>query len=212
MARPRGNYAATAARREAIITAALEAFGASGYNGSSLKQVAQAVGMTEAGVLHHFGSKRDLLIEVLRVRDDASSQFIPEGSSQPLDFVTGWINLMAFNVSQPGIIDLFTKLAAESTAPDHPSHQYFNERYKFVTTFCQGYFEALREADMLQSPADDRTLAISLIALADGLQLQWLHNRDVNIPEELAVFFSSLLTKEAWQQVELELGAALAHN
>jgi AcrR family transcriptional regulator len=202
MARPRGNYAVTAARRESIISAALEIFGKSGYNGSSVKQVALAVGMTEAGVLHHFGTKSNLLIEVLRVRDDASTHFIPTDTSSPLDFVSGWLNLMAFNTSQPGIIDLFTKLAAEATDIDHPAHEYFRNRYVFVSNFCEDYFDRLSASGYTKSESDSRTLAIALIALADGLQLQWLHDRSVDICAELASYFKSVLTPEAWLQVE----------
>jgi AcrR family transcriptional regulator len=202
MARPRGNYAVTAARRESIIDAALEIFGKSGYNGSSVKQVALAVGMTEAGVLHHFGTKSNLLIEVLRVRDDASTHFIPTETSSPLDFVSGWLNLMAFNISQPGIVDLFTKLAAESTDVDHPAHTYFKDRYVFVSKFCEEYFDRLSASGYMKSESDSRTLSIALIALADGLQLQWLHDRSVDICAELASYFKSVLTPEAWLQAE----------
>jgi AcrR family transcriptional regulator len=207
MARPRGNYAVTAARRESILDAALEIFGKSGYNGSSVKQVALAVDMTEAGVLHHFGTKSNLLIEVLRVRDDAASAFIPISISNPLDFVSGWINLMNFNVGQPGIVDLFTKLAAESTDVDHPAHQYFKDRYEFVSKLCEEYFERLTADGFIESAADSRTLSIALVALADGLQLQWLHNRNVDICAEMASFFQSILTASAWHQTDLDNAA-----
>jgi AcrR family transcriptional regulator len=202
MARPRGNYAVTAARRESIISAALEIFGKSGFNGSSVKQVAVAVGITEAGVLHHFGTKSNLLIEVLRVRDDASAKFIPVDIMNPLDFVSGWIRLMSYNVSQPGIVDLFTKLAAESTDVDHPAHEYFKNRYEFVGRLCAEYFDQLRAQGFIESTTDSRTLSIALVALADGLQLQWLHNREVDICAEMTLFFQGLLTPAAWLEVE----------
>ena len=203
MARPRGNAAATAARREGIIEAALATFGASGFNGSSLRQVAEAVGMTEAGVLHHFGTKANLLIEVLRVRDDASTQFIPTDLSEPLEFVSGWINLMAYNVSQPGIVDLFTKLAAESSSADHPAYDYFRGRYEFVRSFNEKHFDALRREGHLRVTTDSRTLSITLISLADGLQLQWLHNPEIDICQELSAYFSSILHEDAWLESQL---------
>lgn len=209
MARPRGNYAVTAARREGIIAAALEIFGKSGYNGSSVKQVALAVGMTEAGVLHHFGTKSNLLIEVLKVRDDDAIRFVPVTDSNSLAFVWGWINLMDYNVSQPGIVDLFTKLAAESTDVDHPAHEYFKERYATVRRLSEAYFEQLKNDGHMASEAPARTLTIALIALADGLQLQWLHDRTVDICAELSMFFKSLLTEDAWEKVELQITSNL---
>ena len=46
-------------------------FAATGYRGTSLADVAQAAGLSNAGLLHHFPSKEQLLIEVLRRRDEA---------------------------------------------------------------------------------------------------------------------------------------------
>ena len=75
---------ATSERREEILRAAANTFGAKGYKNGSLADVAEQVGMTHAGVLHHFGSKEQLLIEVLEYRDkedvrDLEGQRIPGG-------------------------------------------------------------------------------------------------------------------------------------
>src|SRR5665647_3423140 len=67
--RSRRPRAETALRREAILQAAMVTFGAKGYYNGSLVEVADQVGMTHAGVLHHFGSKDQLLLEVLEYRD-----------------------------------------------------------------------------------------------------------------------------------------------
>ncbi|NTW38886.1 MAG: helix-turn-helix transcriptional regulator, partial [Cellulomonadaceae bacterium] len=53
---------ATAERRRDILEAALEIFGAKGYNKGPLAEIAEQVGMTHAGILHHFGSKDELLL------------------------------------------------------------------------------------------------------------------------------------------------------
>ena len=89
MARPKGDAAATAARREAILDAALQIFGASGYNGSSLKQVAEVVGITEAGILHHFKTKSELLLSVLEYRDDMSNEWFNDTINNSLHFQLG---------------------------------------------------------------------------------------------------------------------------
>lgn len=201
MARPRGNYAVTAARREAIIQAALEIFGKSGYSGSSLKQVAEAVGMTEAGILHHFGTKGNLLIEVLQTRDDKSAEFIPLEGAEPLDFVIGWLELVDYNVSQPGIIELYAKLSAEATAANHPAHGHFMNRYKFVSDFNVRYFEILKSARFLKTNRDSQSLSTALIAISDGLQIQWLLDPTISIRQALSDFFESILTTEAWSAV-----------
>jgi AcrR family transcriptional regulator len=202
MARPRGNYAVTAARREAIIQAALEIFGQSGYSGASLKQVAEAVGMTEAGVLHHFGTKSNLLIEVLQTRDDKSAEFIPLDFADPLAFVTGWLRLADHNVSQPGIIELYAKLSAEATSMTHPAHNHFMNRYTYVNGLNERYFDLLRENGYLQTNFDGKSLTLALVAMSDGLQIQWLLNPQVSISGSLGAFFESILTPDAWARAQ----------
>src|SRR3954471_22080610 len=57
------------AQRERILRAATELFAARGYRGAWLEAVAQEVGITRQGVLHHFPSKVHLLLGVLDLRD-----------------------------------------------------------------------------------------------------------------------------------------------
>src|SRR5690554_6439305 len=65
-ARPREQ---TLLRRTRILEAASEVFGEKGYVKGSLADIAERVGITHAGVLHHFGSKDQLLLAVLAHRD-----------------------------------------------------------------------------------------------------------------------------------------------
>jgi AcrR family transcriptional regulator len=202
MARPRGNYAATAARRDSIIRAALEIFGEFGFNGSSLKQVADAVGISEAGVLHHFGSKSNLLTEVLRSRDAQSEFFVPMSGESGIEFVSGWLNLVEYNVSHPGHVELFTTLAAEATSPTHPAHQYFLERYEMVFGVTRTYLGKMQIASQLIDGVNPGDLAVTLIALSDGLQLQWLITKQEDLVEQNEGFFKAVLTPEAWAAVQ----------
>lgn len=202
MARPRGNYAATAARRDSIIRAALEIFGEFGFNGSSLKQVAEVVGISEAGVLHHFGSKSNLLTEVLRSRDAQSELFVPMSGDSGIEFVSGWLNLVEYNMSHPGHVELFTTLAAEATSPAHPAHQYFFERYEMVFGVTRTYLEKMQIASQLIDGVNPGDLAVTLIALSDGLQLQWLITKQVDLVEQNEGFFKAVLTPEAWAAVQ----------
>ena len=70
--RPRGSYAKTEGRRQEILAAAFEVFSTSGYRSGSLKDVADKVGLTQAGLLHHFPNKEALLEAVLTLRDEES--------------------------------------------------------------------------------------------------------------------------------------------
>ena len=53
-------------RREALLDAAAAMFAAKGYDGTSIRDIAGAVGMLPGSLYYHFKSKEDLLIAVYR--------------------------------------------------------------------------------------------------------------------------------------------------
>src|ERR1700733_8951486 len=70
----RGGYAKGRERREAILAAADRLFAQQGFRGASLAAIASQVGLSEAGVLHHFPSKEHLLLELLQLRGERDSE------------------------------------------------------------------------------------------------------------------------------------------
>src|SRR6478736_945527 len=66
----RGAYAKGVAKREEILEAALEVIAREGWHGASVKELADAVGLSQAGLLHYFDSKEELFIEIVRKRDE----------------------------------------------------------------------------------------------------------------------------------------------
>ena len=206
MARPKGDAAATAARREAILDAALQVFAVAGFNGSSLKQVAEIVGITEAGILHHFKNKGTLLLEVLKRREELGRPVVKAGQSNGIQEVLEWIAIQKENSTLPGIIELFTILSAEATAANHPAHDYFRERYNKVTRNFTGMFELLKQANFLATDESPEDLGASLVALSDGLQLQWLLNPEVDMPKLHIQFFRTVLNDAGWAALQARLG------
>jgi AcrR family transcriptional regulator len=203
MARPRGNYAVTAARRQAILDAALQIFGASGYNGSSLKQVAEVVGITEAGILHHFKTKSELLLAVLEHRDDLSNEWFNDTINNSLAFIADWMLLLDYNIAHPGIVELYTIISGEATSVSHPAHQYFQERYKTVQEFVEANFRGMLADGHLRPDAQTPfELAVHMTALSDGLQVQWLLDRSIDMVAHHEAFFARILTDEAWAWVQ----------
>lgn len=57
-------------RREQIVTVATELVARHGFNGLSLQEVADGVGITQAGLLHYIGTKNGLLELLLDSRYD----------------------------------------------------------------------------------------------------------------------------------------------
>ena len=55
----RGSYAKGVAKREEILERTLDVIATEGYDGASVKRIAEAVGLSQAGLLHYFDSKED---------------------------------------------------------------------------------------------------------------------------------------------------------
>lgn len=170
---------ATRAKRDQILKAAMDIFGSKGSTNGTLADVAEQVGITHAGVLHHFGSKEKLLLEVLAYRDrtdvaDLVEQHIPGGPELFLHLVR-----TAFaNAGRPGIVQAYTVLSAESVTDGHPSRGFFEKRY---TTLRRELGEAFEELCVQEGVTDRAAVAAasaSILAVMDGLQMQWLLNPD----------------------------------
>ena len=78
--------------------------------------------------------------------------------------------------------------AAESEAvePEHKAHDFFVDRYDSVRRRAAAAVRAEIDAGHWSSDIDPDRLAVILIALADGLQLQWLLDDSVDMADHLS--------------------------
>ncbi|QKJ18849.1 TetR/AcrR family transcriptional regulator [Microbacterium hominis] len=168
----------TIARRKEIVKIATEVFGAKGYNAGTLVDIADQAGMTHAGILHHFGSKDQLLLEVLTYRDetdveDLEERHIPGGEELFRHLVRTAIK----NAERAGIVQSFVVLSAESVTDDHPARDFFVSRYATLRGEISLAFAAMCEERGIDQPAVVADAAASILAVMDGLQVQWLLER-----------------------------------
>jgi hypothetical protein len=89
------------------------------------------------------------------------------------------------------LIRLFTTLSAEAINDQHPAHDYFQLRYAAARELLSG---ALRQGQLAGdvAPAVDTDVAASvLLAVMDGLQIQWLLNEDFDMLAGFDAFLTS---------------------
>ncbi|MDR7158214.1 TetR/AcrR family transcriptional regulator [Arthrobacter sp. BE255] len=195
--RPRGSYAKTEGRRQEILAAAFEVFSTSGYRSGSLKDVADKVGLTQAGLLHHFPNKEALLEAVLTLRDEESVARTGALSAQGIGLLHGLVELTRYNTTIPGLVALYCVLSAEATDPDHPAHEYFQRRYNWVRGTMKDAFAEIQRHGQLRPGIAPPAAARQLAALMDGLQVQWLLDNDsVDMPAEVVAFLEAITTEK----------------
>jgi AcrR family transcriptional regulator len=162
-------------RKAQIIDLATRMIAETGYQGFSVSALAAACGLTRAGVMHHVGSKEELLIEVLQAKERESGRetqaAVDRAGRQDARDVLDL--LMRRNIERPEIIRLFTMLAAESISEDHPAHDYFVQRIR------KG---ARQLAPLLaEFGPDPEGMAVEILAFMDGIQLNWLRDPELDI-------------------------------
>ncbi|MGR0161116.1 TetR/AcrR family transcriptional regulator [Paenarthrobacter nitroguajacolicus] len=188
----RGPYAKTAKLRARAIEAAIDLFGTAGYNGATLTEVADRVGMSLTGLQHHFPDKDSLLAAVLEERDRRASAGVPEGPG--VETLEGLLRMLSESEKNPGLMELQCVLSAEATSADHPAHEYFQRRYSTLRNQAVSGFEEMASRGDLVPGIDPQQLAAMVIALVDGLQLQWLLDRDaVNVEAAVRTFIRTFI-------------------
>ncbi|MFC8680279.1 TetR/AcrR family transcriptional regulator [Microbacterium ureisolvens] len=203
----RGSYAKGVAKREEILSRALDVIAREGYRGASVKELADAVGLSQAGLLHYFDSKEELFTEILRKRDerdaagrglDADLRRGPDaGPAGDLPGVReDYLGIIRHNAEVPGLVHLFARLSVDAADPQHPAHQFFLTRGESLRAHFEQAIAAGQAAGAITDRVDAATLARLFQAVADGMQLQWMLEPDVDMAAAVEALFD-LLDPEA---------------
>jgi len=185
----RGAYAKGVAKREEIRDAALAVIARNGYQRTSVRDIAEAVGLSQAGLLHYFSSKEALFAEVLRRRDEVDRERMP---ADPAARVEGLIDVMRHNADVPGLVQLYAQLSTEASHPEHAAHDFFTQRYAVLRRELGAAVQAAQERGELSTLLDADSVATVLLASADGLQTQWMLEPRIDMAAHLEHLWTAL--------------------
>ncbi len=178
---PRGKrgYPKGIARRQEILDRAIEVFARRGSRGTSLRTIAQEVGVTHAALTHYFGSLEELLVEVYRESQGRSGG----GKSLPPDASPAMMMSRSAEANReiPGLVQLYTTLVAMALEDNHPIAQRFaTERFAILRAEIADQVRDLQESGRIRPDLDPALVAALIIAASDGLQIQWLLDGEIN--------------------------------
>ena len=176
-------------RREQILTVATEMFGDAGFRGVSLADIAARVGISQPGLIHHFRSKEELLIAALERYNEDSSRHM-EDAFRDSSVVDAMLSLCRHNMEYPLAVRLYTVESAESIEPDHPAHEFFLRRYVRVRGTVADRIRRDQAKGRLSADLDPVTVAAEMIAVMDGLQVQWLLDPSFDMAAVLAGYLN----------------------
>jgi AcrR family transcriptional regulator len=180
-------------RREQILLVATEAFGHSGFRGVALADIAAKVGISQPGLLHHFPSKEALLIAALERRDAENTQQMA-AVFETSSVVDALLGLVRQNMENPESMRLYTVTSVESIDPGHPAHEFFRRRYARIRAVMAERIVRDQQAGRLLPTLDPVEVGSEIIAVMDGLQVQWLLDSSTDMYAIMAAYLERFVT------------------
>ena len=227
-------------KRARILNEAVVLFGEHGYAGTSLADIANAADISKAGLLHHYSSKDELFAKVLerRDREDALSILVespasgedivdvpvdavgnmdtlevaaaPDIDVDPWSLLHRYIELLERNVARRDLTAIYTATAVSVLDAAHPAHRWMANHLNGAVERFEASFEAGKAAGLVDPQMPSRLVALSLVALTDGLQLQWLcsttpqtaaaESLDTDLVAEIRLYVDCLRSQWALQE------------
>lgn len=165
-----------AARRAMLIEAAATFVARNGSRGTSLAQIAEAAGVSQAGLIYHFHTKEELLHAALDFRDEAEEYLAwPEGENPglaALDIIAAAIGNWS---ARPSHVGMHTVLVAENAAQHGtPMHARLTTRYQAGVDRLSSALEQARQIGDVRQDLDPRLKAMEVLAFVNGLETAWL--------------------------------------
>jgi AcrR family transcriptional regulator len=188
-------YAVGRERRAEIVEQAMHLFARDGYHGVSLREIGEALSIPKSSLLHHFPTKEALLQAVLAHRDTTIVAEPPPARSAREELLT-LIDSAQDPDDQRGLIAVYAVLSGEGAAREHPAHDYFVRRLQRVRRYLADLLHRLDIEGSGRPGLNPQHEALWLVALWDGLQLQWLYDpQAVDLGTHLQVHARALLSR-----------------
>lgn len=160
-------------RREQILNAAVRHFAARGYEAARLADIARDAGMTDAGLIHHFPTKRDLFVAVIERREEAYAPVV-RGASSVAELFHAFGEAVRAAAAEPEYLRFRAMLGGAGPLTDHPATAHLALRLEQALELLLPVLQAGVETGELLPGSDPYAIALHVLALNDGLRAQWV--------------------------------------
>lgn len=177
--------------RARILRAAAMLFHARGYEGTSMKAIADVVGIQKSSLYHHFSSKDELLFEILQHTVDLATgglQEIARSSRPAAERLRLAVRHHVINLVED--LDNVACFVEEGKALG-PVHRevYIAKRDAYERCFRQIIEDGIARGEFRR--ADVRLAGFAVLGMCNWL-VRWFHPDGPNTPEEIAAHLGDL--------------------
>jgi len=171
-------------RRRQLLDALVEEFAAGGVGDRSLREIAAAVGTSHRMLLHHFGSREDLLLAIVEQVERRQMRLLPDLPANPAEsFAAMWADLRRPELRH--LERLFFECYARAAQGEKPFD-------RMVPGAVTGW---LAEAECIAGDSVDRAMVRLGLAVVRGLLLDLVATDDDAGVDAAAAAFVDLLSR-----------------
>lgn len=181
--KPKSSSAKGLETRERIIDVAVRFIARNGARGTSLSDIAAEAGLSQAGLLYHFGTKEALLNAVMDRHLAFTEEWLWGSGPDPglkvlqiiADHMASW-PAEPQEASVYSIIGMNTVMLAENVSQDADLHPRLVSGYQTTIDRVTATLRAAQQRGEMRDDVDARLTAMEIIAFTYGLEAAWLVN------------------------------------
>lgn len=180
-------------RRKAIVQAALELFTLRGARGTSVADIAERVGISAPAVLHHFGTKNDLLLAVVEERDRrGETPFLELVGDGGLTGFSRMVEAAKEYENERGLMACYVVLEAENLQEGDVAHQYFVERAQVLRAVMADCIVKGQARGEIRGDVDPEAKGAEIVAFLAGAAVQWALDPSLSLTGMYRTYFDAL--------------------
>lgn len=171
-------------RRQHILDAAMACFARKGFRATTMEEIGNEAGLSPGVAYRYFSSKDEIIEASITSGLERWGRYMQEMKAgdflEGLDaFTRAWVD----RLEQPGIDTYYKvrmKVDAELTQ-DGDSSEQFRRMFDEGMDHFEQVMRSAQDRGQLDSSVDPRTMGRILVALINGLALQWVVEPDMDV-------------------------------
>ncbi|MDJ0458622.1 TetR/AcrR family transcriptional regulator [Arthrobacter sp. NQ7] len=188
----------SSSRRDALLDAVIASVAEHGFERASLRDIAARAGMTHVGLLRHFPGKAELLISALEDQEHRERLELELAISGGATDKEALALLLEIETRDREATKNWLALAVASSNPEHPAHAFFKRRQAGFQRVVKDFSQ--RTDTLAVGHFDPSTRATLMLAVIDGLRLQWLIDPTIDVSTAASRFSDLILRPRTTNQ------------
>lgn len=184
----------SAATRERLLDAAVEAFATSGFSGTTTRDIASRAGMSPAAVYVHHATKEDLLFEISRRGHLSAVQIIEQAAASeqdPVERIRAMVREFSRWHAVNSRVGRIVQYEFDALTPEHRAE--IAEYRRAIESLMRDALDSGVRSGALEV-TDPKETARALLSLSIDL-VRWYHSGGPTTPAELATLHGDLAVR-----------------